>query len=730
MEHYERLAIRGLPREEVDDLLLAIEPSEESRPVRRALSAVLIRETEGNPLFIWEVVTHLIEAGKIVHEGGRWTSHITNVADLGIPEGVREAIGRRLSRMSEGCNRMLQRISALTGSFTWEELLAICQEPEDELLDYLDEALGSQLLQERGKLSYVFTHGLIRATLYDELSGPRRVRLHQRVAEVLEELYADDIDAHLGELASHYMASIGGEAAKAIDYSIRAGKRAMELVAWEEAAAHYGRALEAMAEEGGGERRCSVLLDLGEALIYIGQPSDAIDAYRRAADHARAAGSAELLGESASGFEEAAYYVEGDALLPRQRLDLIDEALEALGGGDSPLRARLLAQRTRAALALGGVDDAVRLGGVGALSGSKDPEVLRQAREAVAIAERLGDVAVTAWTLDYLAQYMVGPGSRQEQREVCEKLIQAGIAAGEGRFEVSGLGSLFGLTLAQGDMVKTRELHAEASRRSEELKIGWAIWGSYAREAVLALAEGRLGDGEGAVFEALEYGQSINHPTALTTFGGHLFILRWYQGRLAELEAMFRGLVEQSPNFGVYEGALSTLLAETGKIEEAQAVFGGMRARGFAALPEDGTWMVTMVGLCDTCARVGDRDAAAELYEVVSRYPEGNAAVGVGGSFGAIARSLGQLATLVERWEDAERHFRDALDLNEKMGHRPALSQSCMNYGDMLIQRDAPGDREKARRLLLQALEAAREMGMAKVVEDCEGLLGQLGEID
>jgi hypothetical protein len=113
-----------------------------------------------------------------------------------------------------------------------------------------------------------------------------------------------------------------------------------------------------------------------------------------------------------------------------------------------------------------------------------------------------------------------------------------------------------------------------------------------------------------------------------------------------------------------------------------------------------------------------------ELCEVVARHPGGNGTINFSLSMGAMARSLGQLATVLERWGDAERHFQDALDLNGKMGHRPALAQTCVNYGDMLLRRDAPGDREKARPLLQQALDAAREMGMVTLIEDCERLLG------
>lgn len=107
LPNYRRVLLRGLPQESVVDLLTVIDPSEEGAPARQALAAALFQETEGNPFFIREVLAHLIESGKIVHENGRWVGRVTSVDELGIPEGVREVIGRRLSRMSGDCNRML-----------------------------------------------------------------------------------------------------------------------------------------------------------------------------------------------------------------------------------------------------------------------------------------------------------------------------------------------------------------------------------------------------------------------------------------------------------------------------------------------------------------------------------------------------------------------------------------------------------------------------------------------
>src|SRR4029079_6392700 len=115
LPNYRRVLLRGLAQESVFDLLSVNDPSEEGAAARQALAAALYQETEGNPFFIREVLAHLIETGKLVHEDGRWVGKVTSIAELGIPEGVREVIGRRLSRLSDACNRMLTLASTMTG---------------------------------------------------------------------------------------------------------------------------------------------------------------------------------------------------------------------------------------------------------------------------------------------------------------------------------------------------------------------------------------------------------------------------------------------------------------------------------------------------------------------------------------------------------------------------------------------------------------------------------------
>src|SRR5205823_2376804 len=131
------------------------------------------------------------------------------------------------------------------------EVLAKVTEMDAERLDAaLGEAVSAQLLAQPAAGRYRFSHALVRETLYEELSASQRPRLHRRIAEALEDLYAADparLERHLAELAHHFGESATvGEAEKAIDYSVRAAKRAFSQVGYEEAAGHLARALEVL----------------------------------------------------------------------------------------------------------------------------------------------------------------------------------------------------------------------------------------------------------------------------------------------------------------------------------------------------------------------------------------------------------------------------------------------------------------------------------------------------
>jgi serine/threonine protein kinase/tetratricopeptide (TPR) repeat protein len=259
----ERVPLRGLGVESVNALLATVG---DASVWSADFGAKLCARTDGNPLFVQEVLKQILASGDAAAVAGH--SH-----ELAIPEGIRDVIGQRLSKLGEECNRMLARASVIGASFSWDLLAAVADKPEDTLLDLLDEALASQVLREKKVKAgaiYEFCHALIRQTLYDEINAPRRARLHRQVGEAIERVHRSSLDTHVAELAHHFFQSNTAE--KAVEYCIQAGDRAVAQVGYEEAVAHYGRALEMVdaldvddAEK--RDRRCELHARRGRALV-------------------------------------------------------------------------------------------------------------------------------------------------------------------------------------------------------------------------------------------------------------------------------------------------------------------------------------------------------------------------------------------------------------------------------------------------------------------------------
>ncbi len=235
----DRLAVRiplgRLGREETAGLLAALFGAEQ---VTDEFVEVIYRETEGNPFFVEEVVKALVEQGQIYRQEGRWQR--LEIGELSIPQSVKEAIGRRLSRLGEDCLEVLYAAAPLGKSFSFRELAAVTGSGEDPLLDALDEALGAQILRAGGGETFAFTHDKIREVLYAELNPVRRRRTHQRIGEALERLYAAEPRAHVVDLAYHFLES--GDQARALRYLRLAGEEASRVYAHDEALEHYAQA--------------------------------------------------------------------------------------------------------------------------------------------------------------------------------------------------------------------------------------------------------------------------------------------------------------------------------------------------------------------------------------------------------------------------------------------------------------------------------------------------------
>jgi tetratricopeptide (TPR) repeat protein len=241
-----RIQLGRLTKYDCGELLAGMFEQEEITP---EFTEAIFRETEGNPFFIEEVVKALIDSGQIYRENLEWQRG--DIADLAIPQSIKEAIGRRLNRLSTESTEVLQHAAILGKVFDFQELVTVysnggggSQEQENSILDALDEGLNAQLIRALEGESFSFTHDKIRETLYEEINSIRRRRLHHKLAQRLEKVVMDQTrENYLPDLAYHYLQ--GGDLNKGMEYAIHAGEHARRLYANDEAIKYYLQAAEA-----------------------------------------------------------------------------------------------------------------------------------------------------------------------------------------------------------------------------------------------------------------------------------------------------------------------------------------------------------------------------------------------------------------------------------------------------------------------------------------------------
>ena len=267
---FRRIALRGLDPDEVGRLANGVA----GREVAGRIAETVHRQTEGNPLFVQEVVRYLGEEGLLTEDNGGTAS-----IAMRIPEGLRDVIGKRLSRLGHECNELLSLAAVIGREFSLDVLEPVAGLPEDGLFRSLEESVNAGLIDDRSSVrtgvTYRFAHALFRQTLYEETLAPRRVRLHQKIGEAIESAYPDRLEDHASELADHFTnATALEDLTKAVAYGEMAARNAQSVYAYGEAARLLEQALqvqEVLAPDDKA-KRCDLLLALGEALMPASEP--------------------------------------------------------------------------------------------------------------------------------------------------------------------------------------------------------------------------------------------------------------------------------------------------------------------------------------------------------------------------------------------------------------------------------------------------------------------------
>ncbi len=706
---YSRIRLRGLSQQQVAAMLESVlqQPLEEPRLL--ALAAAIHKESEGNPYFVEEIVRHLIDSGALYQRDDRWATEAREGAELGIPSGIREAVVRRLAKLSDETRGLLGTAAIVGREFDLQLLTRVSGLEASVVFSRLKEAIDAAIVRpaagDPGR--YAFGHAAIRDALYESMDAGRRSELHIAAGDALEALYEERIESHLAEVAYHFAnAAPLGNVAKAADYAWWAAERAVSQYAYEDAVNQYETALrlfDTLPEV--PQRRCDLLLALGDARWRAGDAEDARKTFREAAAVAHELALHDHYARAALGYGGGPGGFSITDRADEQLIRMLRAALETLPSlRESALRVRVLARL------------AVELRSSGELG-----EADRLSAEAVDMAERVGDSKILVLAIYSRQWSTMGPDRVEEALAAGEEIARLAHIGGDRDMEFEGH-HLRLIALTQlGDFAAVDTEIAACDGLAAELRQPRYQWQAGVFRTMRALMQGRFKEAERLAQTALAIGQRAEQEAAAVVFGAHSFLTKWADGSLEDLVDVGR---EAADRFGQgWPSAYIWLLTEIGRVEDARARFEEIAADGFQSVRRGGDWLTAICSLSLASIAIEDSAAAEKLYELLLPYAGRCTPFLAGaGCLGSNHAFVGFAAKAAGRHADAIAHFEDALAHNGSIGAVYLDPRVHYEYARTLLERAGPEDRTRATQLIEAGLALARRIGMLADAERLSAL--------
>jgi DNA-binding CsgD family transcriptional regulator len=687
---FRRIPLRGLESVEVERMVKAVGDI----PLTAEMIEEIYVRTEGNPFFVSEVTRDLARAA--AQYGGDF-----DAVKFRIPEGVREAVGFRLNKLSEQCNQVLRTAAVIGKDFDFSLLAEVSVGlSEDELLDSIEEALTAGAIRESSSAreNYEFTHALIQQTLADEMSASRRMRLHGKVVDALEKLSRSQRDERISELAHHSVeAELVVGVDKVVHYTRMAGESAAASYAWVEARGYFEQALEALGDDvadpvkdARSADRAAVLAGLGKTQLFsLAYP----DVQKGWDNIARAFDLHVKLGDSQAAIQTV---LQSRGLVPfwvHGTAGVFASALEMVQPGS-----------TEAGHLLKLYASAIRYEQGDTLGSSKFLD------QAVEISRRSGDRQLeTGILVDQTAFAVIDfdfEGALKLGLQAIELARETGQPAEEATahfYVASALGNLGDSEAAWKHAEAQRDLHKGTSLQIGAHFIKYLI--AYRRGDVVAMDE--LG-------EILDNISPDDTPIQMTVGIG-----AWQAGKYHDLENRIqaaRKAAQNDPIMNQRSGSLSVLAAaarlmnrpedanRTGELAESLLSGDGLT-------PSDEMNIRETAGLAAVAK--GDAQGAMEHYKRLKKLWRRGSAFR-GGLF-SVDRLLGLLANIARMPEEAAIHFEAALRFSGNAGYRMEEIWACHDYAEALLDSGEVSEVEKATSLIDDGLKISRDLGLIAI---------------
>ncbi len=689
----QRVSIRGLDEQAIGALLHDLAGHDAPPEFVTALH----EETDGNPFFAEEVVAHLVETGAIFQRDGVWTTDRA-LADLGLPEGVRDVVGRRLSRLSEATNDLLSVAAVAGREFDLSTVAAAAGVAPAVAAVAFDEAVTPGLLREVSNApgTLAFTHALVRQTLLEEISGPRRAHLHWRVGETL----AASGNAPTGAVAHHLCEGVlAGDPYVAAEAAVLAAEEAMTVGAFDGADDLAARAVALWDDSAldAPELRCRALLLIGDCRAWnpVGDFASARSLVSEAGRLAIEHGWPRLAARAALTYQ---WLVQPGVIDPTAH-ELVLAALD-MGPSDDwrPALAAIAASRA--------AEDGDR---------SDHGRAIAAVEAAAAEADRydpLGRMLVA----DY-RWWMHFPDADADDRTLARDLRVAADAVG-GMWMLEALGGALTSSLRHGDRDDFDAVFGEFAAFAARTGLGQADIAVI--ETSVALLDGRFGDAERLAFELLA---TLDPESSHASMSGTQIAAAWdWSGRDQDLlNALDSFAADRRSQRTLIELAGIAARARRGERDPGWDRFA---ADDFESLPWDWFRHASLARASTVAAALRDVRSAAVLEAILEPYHEQllllpwNLVV-----FDAADGLRGSLLSLLGRHDEAVACLEAAAALCERARSVPHSIRTSHQLAAALASRDGHGDRETARALATDALERATQLGMPHEARSAQAAL-------
>jgi class 3 adenylate cyclase len=688
IEGVQRIALHGLGAEEVAQIMTAVAGHELDQDGIE-LAEQIAEETDGNPFFVAEVLRGLLESGAVVLDEttARWS--VDRSSAIALPESVREVIERRVERLGDQTREVLTLAAVIGRAFDLQLLGALLDIEESALLDHLEAAVAASLLAESDERlgQFRFAHALVNQTLYEGLGATRRARIHHRVAEALEELTGEDPGDRLSQLALHWrLAAVSVDKAKAADYAVRAGQRALQSLAPTEALTLFGDAVELMGE-GGSAERCRALIGLGESQLQTGDA-----AYREtlleAARIASALQDAELAAQAALANSRGDASVHG--AVDDERVAAIERAIELDDPPNPGRRARLLALQ--------------------AMELEWDPDFERRwalAEEAISLARGAGDPRTLAEVLRAALFACRSPETLELRIGLSRELSDCAAAVQDRAFQFLAYNNEFHVHVELGELARAKAALEQLELIADELGQPTMKWFTTWHAAAWELMHGDIATGERLSERAFEVGQEAGEADAVMIYGAQLAFTRVYEGRGEEIIAMLEQSVAAWPRIGAFRAGAASVLCWLDRRVEAAEILEQARADRFEDVLHGSTTLATLALYADAAALTEDAGAASILYELMEPW-SGQVAWSYTQGYGHARMWLGLLAAVLRQHEQADEHLAFACEFQETNGMPLWAARAYLGWAEALTAR---GETARGREHAARALELSREHG-------------------